>query len=114
LVKTALPRAWAGFLEHARQTPSFTGFRMPHWQEALKIIRTVPGIVLITALLPWSWFKLRQDFSSDSTRRPEIILLAAILPALGIVVASLSVLTPNTIAIANYLQPVIVAAYLWL
>jgi hypothetical protein len=41
-----------------------------------------------------------------------MILTATLLPALGIMVASLTIIAPNTVAISNYLQPMIVAAYL--
>ncbi len=112
LVKLTLPRPWAGFMENVHQTPFITGLRKPHWQEVVKIIRTVPGILLIMILLPWTWFKLRPNFSSNAAGRYGILLLAALLPALGILVASLSILSPNTVAISNYLQPVIVASYL--
>ena len=114
LVKLTLPRPWAGFMENVHQTPFITGLRKPHWQEVVKIIRTVPGILLIMILLPWTWFKLRPNFSSNAAWRYGILLLAALLPALGILVASLSILAPNTVAISNYLQPVIVASYLGL
>lgn len=112
IVKLALPRAWAGFMENVHQTPFITGLRVAHWQEGAKIVRTVPGILVVAVLLPISWFKQHHDFESDTGRRYEIILLAAFLPALGIVAASLTLLSPNTVAIANYLQPVIVACYL--
>ncbi|MDB6020456.1 MAG: hypothetical protein JWQ04_313, partial [Pedosphaera sp.] len=112
LVKETLPTPWAGFMENVRQTPFLTGLRMPHWQEVMKVIRTVPGVLLVAFLLPWAWIKQRRDFASGLGFRHEMILLAALLPALGILAASLSIIAPNTVAIANYLQPIIVAAYL--
>ena len=107
-----MPRAWAGFMENVHQTPFLTGLRLAHWQEMAKILRTVPGILVVAVLLPLSWFKQQHDFESDAGRRYEIVLLAALLPAIGILIASLTIIAPNTVAIANYLQPMIVACYL--
>lgn len=112
LVKAALPQAWAGFMENVHQTPFIIGFHKPRFGEVAKILRSVPGLLLVAALLVMSWFKQHYDFESDTGRREEIILLAALLPALGIVVASVSVISPNTVGIPNYLQPLIVACYL--
>jgi hypothetical protein len=62
--------------------------------------------------LPWSWFKQHNDIKHAEYARHEYILLPALLGALGVVTACLFILTPNLVAIANYLQPVIVASYL--
>src|SRR5947209_19775896 len=40
LVFFRFPDLWRGFLEHARQTPSFTGLRRPLFGEILKVGRT--------------------------------------------------------------------------
>lgn len=112
MVKVAFPLAWAGFLEHARQTPSLTGLRIPTIPEILKIARSVPGIILIMILLPLSWFKQHDDLELSGGRRHELVLLPLILAALGITVASLCFMTSNTVGAANYLQPLLVAAYL--
>lgn len=111
-VKVAMPTAWSGFMENVHQTPFLTGLRLPHWQEVAKIVRTVPGILVVTFLLPISWFKQHGDFLNRSEARHEIILIAALIPAWGILAASLTIISPNTVAIANYLQPIIVALYL--
>jgi hypothetical protein len=113
LVVLALPTAWAGFMENVRQTPFITGFRVPHWQEVAKMIRTVPGILVVTATLPFWWFNRFRSSEPDAVGvRHEILLFAALLPALGLLVASLSIISANTVAISNYLQPMIVAASL--
>jgi hypothetical protein len=112
LVKIKLPTAWAGFMENVHQTPFLTGLRMTHLQEVLKIIRTVPGILVVTLLLTFSFRKEKAGLGSILNNRYGIVLLAALLPALGILVASLTIIAPNTVAISNYLQPIIVAAYL--
>src|SRR5262249_38652215 len=52
LVVTVWPHLWAGFLEHAHQTPSLTAWRKPHLNELLKICRTVPGVLAIALFLP--------------------------------------------------------------
>jgi hypothetical protein len=112
MVKFAFPLAWAGFVEHARQTPSLTGFRVPAIPELLKIARAVPGILLVIVFLPLSWFKQHEDYKLNSGRRNELVLLPLILAAAGVTAASLCILTANIVAIANYLQPLVVATYL--
>jgi hypothetical protein len=111
-VKFGCPHLWAGFLEHARQTTSLTGWRLPGIGDALKVLRTTPGICLVAVFLPWTWFKQQNDNEHIKYARHEFVLVPALLAALAVVVACLFVLTPNTVAIANYLQPVIVATYL--
>ncbi|HZV35621.1 MAG TPA: hypothetical protein VFB72_13690, partial [Verrucomicrobiae bacterium] len=111
-VKIFLPTAWAGFMENVHQTPFLAGLRMPAWNSTLKIFRSVPGIVLILLLLPLSLKKLKSNPESPLTDRFGIIFVATLLPAVGIMIASLTIIAANTVAISNYLQPVIVAAYL--
>ena len=53
LVVFGFPRLWAGFMEHATQTPSLTGWRLPRIDELLKAGRTVPGILTAAVLLAW-------------------------------------------------------------
>lgn len=112
MVKFGFPLAWAGFVEHARQTPSLTGFRIPTVAELLKIARALPGILLVIVFLPLTWFKQHNDFTSNSGRRHELVLLPILLAAAGITLASLCILTANIVAIANYLQPLVVGIYL--
>jgi len=112
VVRLLLPRAWAGFMENVHQTPFLTGFRVPHWQEIAKVVRSVPGILVVVILLPVVWFKRQRERDSEVARKHEVILLAALLPALGILVASLTIISANTVAISNYLQPLILAVYL--
>ncbi|HXD00088.1 MAG TPA: hypothetical protein VN048_12155 [Verrucomicrobiae bacterium] len=111
-VKLGCPHLWAGFLEHARQTPSLTGWRLPAIGDVLKVLRTTPGICLVAIFLPWSWFQQHNDIEHVKYARHEFVLVPALLAAVAVVVACLFILTPNTVAIANYLQPVIVASYL--
>ena len=51
LVKYGRPDLWAGFLEHAGQTSSFTNLRRPSPGDLLKLVRTIPAILLIAPLL---------------------------------------------------------------
>ncbi|MDB6018943.1 MAG: hypothetical protein JWR19_3432 [Pedosphaera sp.] len=113
MVKTFLPLPWEGFVEHARQTPFITGFRALSWQEVLKVVRSVPGILLVTILLCWSWFTRRRELMAAMATRPGIIMLPALLGSLGVVAACLTILSANIVGnIPIYLQPLIVACYL--
>jgi len=128
------PRVWAGFLEHARQTPSVSGWRFPKPAEILKIIRTVPGILAVTALLPFALRDLlvrprSQDGSAPKTSQPKglcgdepsppleawryaLITTAGLVAPLAITAAALFVLTPNSVMFASQLQPLLVATFL--
>ena len=55
LVAFGFPHVWAGFMEHARQTPSLTGWRWPRLGEVLKIVRNGSGILAAAAVLIWAW-----------------------------------------------------------
>ncbi len=111
-VRFGFPGWWAGFAEHARQTPSWTGLEFPTTAAVLKVVRTVPAVSLMIVMLPWAWLKQRSNVPYAQYARFEFALLPVLLAALGVVVACLFVFTANAVAIAAYLQPVIVAGYL--
>jgi len=112
LVRSALPVAWEGFMQNVRQTPFLTGFRMPHLGETLKVVRSVPGIILIVFLPPLSRFKPAQDGAVAVIRRFQLALLPVLIVALGITLASLSIISANTAGIASYMQPLLIGVYL--
>ncbi len=111
MVKFGFPHLWQGFQEHARQTPSVTGLRVPYLSEIIKIVRAVPGVFLaaLLALVLWS---RRSQFTVPLARAGLAILISTVVIALGIVVLSSLLLTANTIAIATYLQPLAAAVCL--
>ena len=111
-VRFGFPNWWAGFMEHARQTPSWTGLQFPAMAAVLKVVRTVPAVCLMMVMLPWAWLKQRNNVPHSKYARHEFALLPVLLAALGVVVACLLVFTANAVAIAAYLQPMIVASYL--
>ena len=113
LVKLARSDLWNGFLEHAKQTPSLTGLRMPKFDELLKVIRNAPGVIAVTLILGWLWRSwLRGRSTSSEENRFFVVALSCLLGALAVVAACLAILTPNLVGIANYLQPVIVGCSL--
>jgi hypothetical protein len=93
-------------------TPSFTGLRIPVVADVLKVIKAVPALVVILVLFPATWFKQKTRYTDELGPRHEIVAIVLAMPASLIVLACLFVLTPNTIAIAAYLQPLAVACYL--
>lgn len=110
LVMLGAPRWWQGFLEHANQTPSLTGFRFPAVQDVLKMVRNVPGILLVGVMMaarPGSWWP-----ALAAGQAGAVLLVAATAAALAMIGGSLFLLTPNALTFTLYLQPVIVA--LWL
>jgi hypothetical protein len=109
LVAFGFPQVWAGFMEHARQTPSLTGWRWPRLDELLKVGRNAPGILAAAALLPWL---CRSLATSTKAGRFGLITVTATLAALVLVAASLFLLTPNSVLFAGPLQPLIVCGFL--
>jgi hypothetical protein len=112
LVKFGHPRLWEGFREHVAITPSFTGLRAPRPDDILKIVRTSPGILLVVAMFVphvFKWRELNNHLAASTRLR---LVASGTLAALALMSGCLVVLTPNTIHVANYLQPVIVGGAL--
>ena len=112
LVKFGFPRLWEGFREHVAITPSVTALRVPRLDDVLKIVRTSPGILLVAAMLGCLVIKGRALFDQLKTSVPLRLCASGTLAALALMCGCLVVLTPNTIHVANYLQPVIVGGAL--
>lgn len=111
MVVFGFPHLWAGFVEHASTTPSYTGLRVPAMGDLLKVIRNVPGILLVLAATT-VW--LTRCRAAVKQHPAEFALLSAVLvPATVVIGACLFALTPNLVAIANYLQPVVVGLFLY-
>ncbi len=112
LVKFGHPQLWAGFQEHVRITPALTGLRVPRADDLLKVARTAPGIIIVVFALAWR--ALSGGISRERLRGSPSMLVAlgGMLTALVLMGGCLFVLTPNTIHIAGYLQPLIVGSFL--
>ena len=106
-VARACPHLWTGFLEHARQTPSFTGLRVPTIEDVLKVGRNTPGVFAVTILLALSWRKVLGRGATSQARFVPVELACAV-AVLAVVAASLFVLTANMVNAAIYLQPLLV------
>lgn len=112
LVKFGHPRLWEGFREHVAITPSVTGLRVPRLDDVLKIVRSSPGILLVVAMLAWlaiKWRALLHHLAGSAQLR---LVVSGTLAVLALMCGCLVVLTPNTIHVASYLQPVIVGGFL--
>lgn len=103
------PDLWAGFIEHARQTPSLTHFRLASYQEWLKVVRAIPGALLVMGWLAWrQWRGPRPDW-----RHPLAPLVGALAGATLVVAGgALTIFTADWIGIARYLQPMLVTIFL--
>lgn len=116
-VKYGRPDLWAGFMEHAAQTPSFTGLRIPHGADLLKLVRTIPAILVIAGLMVWTLRSggLKYHFDSDDVESSAAILLVSgVLISIGLVAAGLSLFTSNWILILAHFQPLLVGMFLCL
>lgn len=111
LVARVYPHLWTGFLEHAHQTPSFTGLRLPALEDLLKVGRTAPGIFGGGVLIVWSWLN-GTGRGIGSTARFVPVECAFLIASMAVVMASLFVLTPNMVNAVTYLQPVVVGCCL--
>jgi len=112
-VRFGFPLWWTGFLEHARQTPSFTGLRIPRLVELLKILRTAPGIICTVFFLPLllrRWKSILQQPRHNQLL--GILLLSSTIASLGVIAASMFFWTPNAVFMTCFLQPLIVAGCL--
>ena len=133
LVALGFPHVWAGFMEHARQTPSLTGWRWPLPDEILKTVRNAPGVLAAAALLIWlgrSGVRSGETGTAGGTpvsaaappageadaagdmRAIGLVTAAATLAALGIVAGGLFLLSPNSVLFVGPLQPLIVGGCL--
>ena len=92
-------------------TPSITGFRLPQVTSILKVVRTVPGVLAAAVLLPWLLVKIKGHEPAGGARL-WLLAGADTATALAVAAASLFVVTANMIAIAAYLQPLIVGVCL--
>lgn len=107
------PEWWAGFMEHARQTPSLSKLRVPQMVELLKVFRTAPGILAASLLAVWFWPTLKRA----AVNAPQIIVSVATMTTIGalaVILACLLFLTANLVHVTSYLQPLIIACILTL
>jgi hypothetical protein len=112
LVRWGFPQLWSGFQEHVRITPSLTEWRWPGVLELLKTARTAPGIFGVAALMVWALAR-NQVSRLDIIGSPQaVVAISGTLAALAIIGASLVKISPNTVHITNYLQPIVVGAFL--
>ena len=105
------PQLRAGFMENALQTHSFTGFRVPSVEDVLKIIRNVPGVLAVSILLPWTFFRNHAHIEG-AARRYLLVTAPVAAAAIAVVGASLVLLTANVVSLAGYFQPLVVCGYL--
>jgi hypothetical protein len=89
LVIYAFPQLWAGFMEHANQTSSLTGLRMPRLDEMLKAIRTAPG-VLGMALALGAMLAVRSKAGEGTEPTLRAVTIGCAAATLSVVAASLS------------------------
>jgi len=112
IVRFGFPLWWEGFQEHAKITPSLTGWRLPEVGDLLKLARTAPGIILVGTLL--AMLAMRGKMSKDRlTKSPHAsVAITGLVAAFALIGACLVIITANTVHIANYLQPIIVGCFL--
>lgn len=111
VVMLFLPRAWAGFVEHAQITPSLMGLHMPGVTDILKIIRTVPGLIVTVLLFIWLSYS-RTVPKLHELNRIWLVTVGLGLTSIVIVLVCTFFWSANMVLIAAYLQPLIVGGML--
>jgi hypothetical protein len=109
-VACAFPHLWAGFLEHAQQTPSLSGWHWPHTHEWLKVGRTLPGVFAAAVLFPWA--VVANPRAGAGAARFTLLTIASGVAAIALIAASLFLLALNVLMAAAYLQPLVVCGCL--
>ncbi len=112
LVYFGFPRLWAGFIENVHNNPSLTGLRRPAVTDLLKIVRNVPAILGMAGLLLLNLRRGRSWLEMAWWGEREILLGSGLLVALLVAVGCASVVTPNWVSVAIYLQPLLVGLFL--
>jgi len=97
-----------GFVESASSASFFTGLHWPRLMDGLKIIRAAPGVLAAAAMMMLPAFGLLPPRMLPKSA-PGILGLAGLLTAIPVTLASLLLVSANTIGIAGYLQPLVVA-----
>ena len=114
LVALGFPHVWAGFMEHARQTPSLTGWRWPLPDEILKTVRNAPGVLAAAALLIWlGQSGVRSGESGTASGTPVSAAAppageadaAGDIGAIGLVTAAATLAALGIVAGGLFLQP---------
>jgi hypothetical protein len=111
-VKLEFPLLWAGFQEHASQTPSVVGWRWPGVNDCLKVLRTGPGVFGVLVLGAWLSMWHRRRLSNHLVSVPALLALSGAAAAVGIALVSLVFLTPNFALAIGYIQPLVVGGFL--
>lgn len=112
LAKTMLPGFWDGFEEYVHAIPFCSEIQRPHWHDIFEMLRAVPGILLVTALLPLGLMRKRINFSSFHGKRFWLLLLPGLIAAIALSVAGLLSVNSHATGIASYFQCLIVGCYL--
>jgi len=106
LFKVWQPELWAGFLEHAKQTPSLTPLRVFVLNDWLKVLRAIPGTLCVAVVLPAHL--RRENWSHPLFQAVGVMTLAS----LGIAAGAVTVFTADWVSLAKYMQPLVVGAFL--
>jgi hypothetical protein len=109
------PQWWTGFVENAQDNPSASGLRSPQVDELLKLIRSLPGFLLVLLLALPALPRIRVGLP-EIQRSQLALFLGTTVGTLAVCVLGLFYLTANYIPLfAAYLQPLAVGAGLvWL
>jgi hypothetical protein len=112
LVHFGFPRLWAGFTENVRHNASLSGLHMPAIDDLLKIGRNVPGLLVAAGLMLAAAARRPRWLDLRSWSAGEIFLNSGMVAALLLLAGCFSVVAPNWVQTATYLQPVLVGLFL--
>jgi hypothetical protein len=114
VVKTKFPLAWNGFQENVSQNTSFlTGLHWTTWPSMLKVLRTVPGVLLVAGLLLWTSMRRPRQMINALWTGPGMLLTLALLAAISVTALCQTMFQPELVYfVVCYLQPLVVGGYL--
>jgi hypothetical protein len=103
------PLWWHGFLENSEQTPiRVVGIRTPHLLDIIKLVRTVPLFLIAAGILPFVVARSRR-----LAGEPWLALLAGVfLMGLVMLVATMTVISPDYVTYMLFAQVILAAGLL--
>lgn len=108
--KFGFPAWWIGFMENAQNNPSSPGLHLPTIEAVLKLVRTLPGALLILGFAVLAMVR-RSGSAAEGAKLPIAVFVGTSFGVISICALGLCALTANYIpSFATNLQPLMVVA----
>lgn len=112
LVKFGFSHLWEGFFTHVAAAPSVTGWRLPAAGDFIKVVRNAPAALVVMAAVAGLATR-GSSFTQSLAASPALrLVLSGCVAVAALMFVSLFVLSPGTMILVTYLQPVMVGGFL--